>query len=139
VSRVQRTQAGAGVGGPHARKAAWTVLDGATARYSAVREGERHLRFLTGGPEPDPALAEFRDVAHPKLWGSLDAWRSRRSTGHKPGPSGDRGMDYMAWLAALPEGLVWLPDAAEERAAFDSWRVKTQTKASALGAYVPQV
>ena len=47
-------------------------------------------------------------------------------------------MDYMAWLAALPEGLVWLPTAAEERAAFDAWRVKTQTKAAALGAYVPR-
>lgn len=126
---------------PHlsaAKQEAWGVLDGTVGRYSRVREGERHLRFLTGGPEPDPALSEFRDVGHRELWGGLDAWRSRKFTGRKPGPSSDRAIDRLAWLATLPEGLVWLPTAAEERVAFDAWRIQTTTKASALGAYVPQ-
>jgi|GEM_PF-6879473 hypothetical protein len=126
---------------PHlsaAKQAAWGVLDRAVGRYGAVRGGEFHLRKLIGGGEPDMALAEFRDVAHPLLWGGLDQWRSRKFTGHRPGPSSDRPIDRIAWLATLPEGLVWLPTAAEERVAFDAWRIKTTSKASALGAYVPQ-
>ncbi|HEY8868930.1 MAG TPA: hypothetical protein VIP78_13595 [Candidatus Dormibacteraeota bacterium] len=124
---------------PHlapAKQAAWRVLDGAVARYAGVREGARQLRWLTGGPQVDPNLSELRDVAHPALWGGLNQWRYRKVSGQRPGPSSDRPIEYLAWLASLPEGLVWLPTLAEERAAFEAVRLKMHTKAETLGAFV---
>jgi hypothetical protein len=45
-------------------------------------------------------------------------------------------IEYLRWLASLPPDLVWLPDAAEERALFEAVRTQPGKKSSALGAYV---
>jgi hypothetical protein len=125
---------------PHlspARAAAWRTLDEGSSRYGALRGGERQLRALIGASEPDPALAEFSDPAAPELWGSLDRWRNRKQSGFQPGPSSGRPLDRFAWLAGLGD-LVWLPDAAQERALFERVRIKNASREAALGAFVPQ-
>jgi hypothetical protein len=113
---------------------AWRDLDEGSARYVALREGERRLRFLVGDPAPDPEFNEFKDPADPRLWGGRAQWLTRRTTGVVPGPSG--AMDRYVWLCSIRD-VVWLPDRAEEEALFESVRVKTTSRADALGAYVP--
>lgn len=116
-------------------QAAWRTLDQGAGRYGALREGERHLRFLSGQPAPDREFNEFSNVEDPRLWGGRSQWWNRKTTGVVPGPSGARAVDRFVWLCSVRD-VVWLPSRADEEALFESARVKMGSREAALGIFV---
>lgn len=106
-----------------------------TVAYSAIRAAQNSLRLIVGAPEPD-AFGTYGEMSNP-----YEVWPQRGSWTQKGAPWEGTPGGKVVWIALNPKAKVWMPTAAECKAAYEA-RIDTNRwaagKAEATeGVFVP--